>query len=104
VPRLFSGVKEDGAEVEHLMSWFRMSGAIRPAPPPPHDFMVFTGTDLTFFNITFFGFHTGLSVGLIDIPLHQGKRQEFVVPLWTECAFDPVALYQFCLKFLLHSP
>ena len=51
VPRLFFGVKEAGTEVEHLTSRFRMSGAIRPVPPPLplDDFMVFTRTSLTFF-------------------------------------------------------
>jgi hypothetical protein len=57
-------------------------------PPTVDDFMVFT----------FVGFHPGLAVGLIDTPLHQGMGQEFVVRLWTECAFNAVTLYQFDKK------
>jgi hypothetical protein len=69
-----------------------MSGAILPAPPPLDNFMIFTRTALRFLNITFVWFHSGLAVGSIDIPLHQGTGQEFVVRLWTECAFNPVTL------------
>lgn len=67
--------------------------------------MVFTGTVLPFFLlITLVGFHPGLAVGLIDIPLHQGMRQEFFVRLWTEGAFNPVALCQFDMKSRCIAP
>ena len=63
-------------------------------PPTVDDFMVFT----------FFGFHPGLAVGLIDTPLHQGMEQEFVVRLWTERACNAVTLYQFDKKSRCIAP
>jgi len=76
----------------------------RPAPTNLDDFMVFIGTDLPFFNITFGEFLIGVAVVLNVIPRHLGMRQDFVVPLWTKCAFNSVVLFQFGIKFLLHSP